>query len=43
MFEGLNNNVNFGYRETGGRVLAFDEGERLLLENLLVNGKKNGG
>jgi glycerol-3-phosphate dehydrogenase len=42
MFEDLNNNLNFGYRKTGGFVLAFDEGERLLLEDLLVNGKKNG-
>ncbi len=42
MFEDLNNNLNFGYRKTGGLVLAFDEGERLLLEDLLVNGKRNG-
>ncbi len=42
MFEDLNNNLNFGYRKTGGLVLAFDEGERLLLEDLLINGKKNG-
>ena len=42
MFEDLNNNLNFGYRRTGGLVLAFDEEERLLLEGLLANGKKNG-
>jgi len=42
MFEDLNNKLNFGYRKTGGLVLAFDEGERLLLEDLLANGKKNG-
>jgi len=43
MFDDLNNDLNFGYRKTGGLVLAFDERERLLLEDLLVNGKKNGG
>jgi len=42
MFDDLNNDLNFGYRKTGGLVLAFDERERLLLEDLLVNGKKNG-
>jgi len=42
MFEDLNNKLNFGYRKTGGLVLAFDESERLLLEDLLANGKKNG-
>jgi len=42
MFEDLNNKLNFGYRKTGGLVLAFDEEERLLLEGLLKNGKKNG-
>jgi len=42
MFEDLNHNLNFGYRKTGGLVLAFNKGERLVLENLLVNGKKNG-
>ncbi len=31
-----------GYRKTGGLVLAFNEEERLLLEDLLKNGKKNG-
>ena len=40
MFEDLNNNLNFGYRKTGGLVLAFDEGERFLLEGLLANGKR---
>ena len=42
MFEELNHQLNFGYRKTGGLVLAFNEEERLLLEDLLKNGKKNG-
>ncbi|MDX2441168.1 MAG: FAD-dependent oxidoreductase [Desulfobacterales bacterium] len=42
MFEDLNHHLNFGYRKTGGLVLAFDEEERLLLEDLMVNGKKYG-
>ena len=42
MFEDLNHQLNFGYRKTGGLVIAFDEEERNLLEDLLANGKKNG-
>ncbi|MCP4371098.1 MAG: FAD-dependent oxidoreductase [Deltaproteobacteria bacterium] len=42
MFEDLNNKLNFGYGKTGGLVLAFDEEELVLLENLLKNGKING-
>ena len=42
MFEDLNNQLNFGYRKTGGLVIAFDEEERNTLEDLLKNGKKNG-
>ena len=42
MFEDLNHQLNFGYRKTGGLVLAFNEEERKSLENLFTNGKKNG-
>ncbi|MBT8356465.1 MAG: NAD(P)/FAD-dependent oxidoreductase [Deltaproteobacteria bacterium] len=42
MFEDLNQQLNFGYRKTGGLVLAFDEKEKKLLEVLFANGKKSG-
>ena len=42
MFKQLNEELNFGYRKTGGLVLAFNENELEKLHTLLENGKKYG-
>ncbi len=42
MFEQLNEELNFGYRKTGGLVLGFDSRDLETLENLKKNGIKNG-
>jgi len=42
MFENLNNQLNFGYRKTGGLVLGFDNDDLESLKMLLNNGLKNG-
>ncbi|MDW8800994.1 NAD(P)/FAD-dependent oxidoreductase [Clostridium sp. A1-XYC3] len=42
MFEKLNRELNFGYRETGSLVLAFSEEEKDYLEKLYDDGIKNG-
>jgi glycerol-3-phosphate dehydrogenase len=42
MFEDLNNQLNFGYRKTGGLVLGFDDYDLGLLKMLLKNGLDNG-
>ncbi len=41
-FEGLNRDLNFGYRKTGGLVLAFNEEEYKSIKLLYENGIKNG-
>ena len=42
MFEDLNNQLNFGYRKTGGLVLGFDDYDFESLKMLLENGIENG-
>jgi glycerol-3-phosphate dehydrogenase len=42
MFENLNNQLNFGYRKTGGLVLGFDDYDLKSLNMLLNNGLANG-
>ncbi len=42
MFEDLNNQLNFGYRKTGGLVLGFDDNDLGPLQKLLKNGLDNG-
>lgn len=42
MFEDLNNQLNFGYRKTGGLVLGFDNHDLESLKMLLKNGLENG-
>lgn len=42
MYENLNNELNFGYRQTGSLVLAFNDDEKTHLEELYTNGIKNG-
>ncbi len=42
MYEKLNKELNFGYRETGSLVLAFREEDRKTLEMLYEYGIKNG-
>lgn len=42
MYDKLNKNLNFGYRKTGGLVLAFDNEEVKIIENLYNNSLKNG-
>ncbi|BBE30756.1 FAD/NAD(P)-binding oxidoreductase [Tepiditoga spiralis] len=42
MFKSLNEELNFGYRKTGGLVLAFNANELKELNNLFENGKKFG-
>ncbi|WP_459477408.1 FAD-dependent oxidoreductase [Clostridium saccharoperbutylacetonicum] len=42
MFKQLENELNFGYRETGSLVLAFSEKEKENLEVLYKNGIANG-
>ena len=42
MFEQLNEELNFGFRKTGGLVLGFDSRDLETLENLKSNGIKNG-
>ncbi len=38
----LNNELNFGYRQTGSLVLAFNDDEKTHLEELYTNGIKTG-
>ncbi|WP_416176371.1 NAD(P)/FAD-dependent oxidoreductase [Clostridium sp.] len=42
MYERLNNELNFGYRQTGSLVLAFNDDEKKHIERLYDNGIKNG-
>ncbi|MCH3963948.1 MAG: FAD-dependent oxidoreductase [Clostridium sp.] len=42
MYESLNRELNFGYRETGSLVLAFNDEEKKHIEKLYDNGIKNG-
>jgi len=42
MYAKLNQELNFGYRRTGALVLAFDEEEAAILEELMNNGRHNG-
>ncbi|WP_432664404.1 NAD(P)/FAD-dependent oxidoreductase [Wukongibacter baidiensis] len=42
MFKKLNDELNFGYKETGSLVLGFSEEDRIVLEELIENGLKNG-
>lgn len=42
MYEGLNQELNFGFRRVGSLVLAFNEEEAAVLEKLLENGRRNG-
>lgn len=42
MFASLDAQLNFGYREVGSLVLAFDEQDFKTLEALMANGRKNG-
>ncbi len=42
MYKKLNEELNFGYRETGSLVLGFSEDDRIVLEKLMENGLKNG-
>jgi glycerol-3-phosphate dehydrogenase len=42
VFENLDRELNFGYRKTGGMVLAFNEAELAVLRALQSNGHKNG-
>ena len=42
LFQQLENELNFGYRKTGGLVLGFDENDYTALIKLYENGKKNG-
>lgn len=41
-FASLDAQLNFGYKEVGSLVLAFDEQDFETLEALMANGKKNG-
>ena len=42
MFEDLNNQLNFGYRKTGGLVLGFNDYDLDLIKMLQKNGIENG-
>ncbi|KAJ1550374.1 hypothetical protein HK096_007274, partial [Nowakowskiella sp. JEL0078] len=42
MFDQLNQELSFGLRRCGSLVLAFSEDDRKILEDLIVNGRKNG-
>lgn len=42
MYKKLNEELNFGYRETGSLVLGFSEDDRIVLKELVENGLKNG-
>lgn len=42
MYDKLNKELNFGYRETGSLVIAFSDDEKRHLEELYENGLKNG-
>ncbi|HBC97299.1 MAG TPA: FAD/NAD(P)-binding oxidoreductase [Clostridium sp.] len=42
MYDRLNRELNFGYRETGSLVIAFSEEEKKHLEKLYASGIKNG-
>jgi len=42
MYPELDRELNFGYRQTGSLVLAFEQSDFTTLENLLENGRKNG-
>ena len=42
MYERLNRELNFGYRETGALVIGFDDADRNEIEILYANGIKNG-
>jgi glycerol-3-phosphate dehydrogenase len=42
MYDRLNRELNFGYRETGSLVIAFSDEEKKHLEKLYHNGIKNG-
>ncbi|MCT4593796.1 MAG: FAD-dependent oxidoreductase [Anaeromicrobium sp.] len=42
MYKKLNEELNFGYRQTGSLVLGFSEEDRVILEGLIENGIKNG-
>lgn len=42
MFEALNNELNFGYMQTGSMVLSFSEEDDEKLDLLMDRGKKNG-
>jgi glycerol-3-phosphate dehydrogenase len=42
MYDRLNRELNFGYRETGSFVIAFSDEEKKHLEKLYYNGIKNG-
>lgn len=42
MFEQLEKELNFGYRETGSLVIAFSDDEKKHLENLYRDGAANG-
>lgn len=42
LYEKLNEELNFGYRKTGGMVLGFNEDDLQTLKSLYKNGIKNG-
>ena len=42
MYARMEKDLNFGYRETGSLVLAFDKVQQQTLRELIDNGKKNG-
>lgn len=42
MLKQLNKELNFGLKETGSLVLAFDEPDEKILQELMENGRKNG-
>lgn len=42
MWEGLNQDLNFGFKKCGSLVLGFSESDLIVLEELKANGEKNG-
>lgn len=42
LFQGLEDELQFGYKRTGSLVLAFEEADLLTLEKLVENGGRNG-